>query len=138
MAMWAFRTRNAAPSAENVSTTAANLVRAFDLLTAEEARRTGDRLFVLYKWFVEEFGDLHQFLQQREAEQVAYLAQLNSAKARASALSGRAATEADQAISLLHCYIECHRQTEASPAIRALCDRVVGLIDERVSFNVEG
>jgi len=108
--------------------TAFCLVQGYDALPPEESQHVAQRLCVLYAWFVQEFGDLHSFLQRPAGERMGYLRKLEDAAARSAVLAGTASQEAFYALSMLSCYFEVRQNEMLSPSADALAKRVVSAI----------
>jgi hypothetical protein len=129
--IWLFQKAQSSAGEDPLSTALADLLRIVEATPPDSLARTGDRLSLLFRWYLGEFGDLHTFLNRSPLEQDKYLRGLEEASARASMLAGSAALEARQALLLLRYYLECHRAKSSLPAARALAERVAALLNER-------
>jgi hypothetical protein len=129
--IWLFQRTKSSAGEDPLSIAISELMRVVDDTPPDSLARTGDRLSLLFRWFLAEFGDLHAFLSRSRLEQDTYLRGLEEASARAPMLAGSAALEARQALLLLRYYLECHRTKSSLPAARELAERVAALLNER-------
>jgi hypothetical protein len=128
--MWLLRRSRTQPDEHDIAAPALRLVNGYDSLSDAEGLRVADRLYVLFKWFMQDFGDLQSFLQRPAAEQENYLRTLEVAAARSASLPGTAFAESYYALAMLECYIRLLQGGRRSPVARALADRVVSAIND--------
>jgi hypothetical protein len=129
--IWLSQKTQGSAGEDPLSIALSDLLRVVEATPPDSLARTGDRLSLLFRWFLGEFGDLHTFLSRSPLEQDTYLRGLEEASARATRLAGSAAIEARLALLLLRYYLECHRTRSSLPVARELAERVAALLSER-------